>query len=181
MKKLLFALVAVAMIAVVHADDLRIDGDFKQLNSDGSPALWYKNHAKNPAIGTGKIIPASERGENALQITADQKGTEYVSTKSFTCKPGNKVEFDAKIKGTGKCRLGIFVSDQAGFITSVYVIKATGNPERFSEVEGEHIIPAYYEKHGKQRTATSFRVFLLVEEKSSITFEDVEVELDTDK
>ncbi|HCG26067.1 MAG TPA: hypothetical protein DE060_15655 [Lentisphaeria bacterium] len=185
MKTAVIALVAVVAAGSLFARDLNINGEFKRLNTAGTAPLgWVKNYANQPNVGTFKVVPAREAGENAIQVTTTTRETPFYTAAAYPVKPGEIVKIEAKVKGKGTAGVAVYLYDAKGYIFSGNLAKVTAT-DVFTEVEGKHVVKNEYEitRNGVKVKAvpTGVRIVFFAGTNSDITFEDVEAEIDAAK
>ena len=178
--------VIIAAGSLFAGEKVEINGEFKQLNSaKTAPAGWVKNFATAKDIGTGKIVPAREKDENALQITTSKRHTPYYTGKAYPVKPGDTIKMEAEVKGSGIAELYFYLYDKGGFATSGRLARGKADADQFTKIKGSYKIKETYtiKRKGEKVVVApaSVRFVFGAAPKSDIVFENVEAEIESAK
>lgn len=172
--------------SLLAGNKIEINGEFKQLNPEKTaPAGWVLNHHTNPDIGTAKIVPASDKDENALQITTTKIHTPFYTKKAYPVKPGDTIEMKAEVKGNGSADLMVYLYDKTGFVAAKHLIRGKAVPDNFTKIKSSYTIETAYSVKRKGETVevvpTTVRFVFSVVPKSEIIIENIEAEIESAK
>ena len=178
--------VIIAAGSLFAGEKVEINGEFKQLNpAKTAPAGWVKNFPKVQDIGTGKIVPAREKDENAFQITTSKRHTPYYTGKAYPVKPGDTIKMEADVKGSGKAELYVYLYDKGGYAATGRLASGQADADQFTKIKGSYTIKETYTVKRKgekvEVVPSSARFVFGAVPKSDIVFENVEAEIESAK
>ncbi len=166
------------MGCAVFADDIKINGEFKQVK-DGAAVGWVQNKGDwAKPYGTVKLIQITEADgdvENALQVTSTEKRTDVYFNTRFPARAGEIYEIEAKAKGTGKIRLGIYVYDEKGNMIGNQAQVRDVSAD-FKEYKVKFDVKDVLPKEGDLKKAATIRFYFSAEPNSDIIVEDIEAD-----
>ena len=172
--------------SLLAGEKIEINGGFKQLDPEKTaPVGWIQNHKNKPGIGTVKIVPASEKDENALQITTSKLHTPFYTKKAYPVKPGDTIKMKANVKGKGSADLIVYLYDKTGVVAAEKFVRGKAVPNKFTTFKGSYTVDSTYTVKRKGETVeavpTTVRFVFSVVPKSEIVIENIEAEIEPAK
>lgn len=151
MKKIFFILPALLCVCALSAQELKVDGLFKNVNAKTNlPGRWSKN---GPGMKNAVISVVKGEKSNILKISSKGKYAAFYSSDRMKTAPGTVYEYSVKIKGTANnFTVGYYAySGKNQFVTGDGAAFKVNSPGKFTEYKGKFILT-------KKATAQFMRV-----------------------
>lgn len=119
MKLVIWTMAAALGLSVFGAEELELDGKFRELNGDKT-AKWLQNQGEwnKP---WGEVTVRKEGDEARVAIKSAAKNTQmFTQTRTYDTKPGEFFEVKVSARGKGAVELGIYLYDAAGKTVGVF-------------------------------------------------------------
>jgi hypothetical protein len=158
----------------VVADDIKINGEFKNIDGKGFPVGWIQNKGGKWAepFGTVNVVKITESDgdvDNAVQIVSAGKRTEVYTSTQHAAKAGEKIEIEVKAKGTGKVSFGVYVyGEKSWLLNQVEERELTAD---FQEFKATLTI-----KDGAKEQAVNVRFFIGATPGADVTIKEIDAE-----
>ncbi len=171
MKWLMTIALMALSVAVFAGDDVKIDGEFKQV-ANGKLKLWTQNKGSwAKPYGKIEILPGKDKDEHYVKIVAAEKDTHLYTLTKVPVKEGQTLEVEATFKGKGDAAFGAYYyTEKNQWVNRAYkIFSAT---DKFQEKKAVFKVKTY-----KDKVPAYARIVIMARKNSEITFEEVEVEV----
>lgn len=167
---MLLAAVAALLGFTASADEWKINGDFKQVNSAKFPSLWIQNKPMFKQA-SAVMVPGKKAGENAVKITSKGGSPTIYSGKLIPVKQGDKIEVEFEAKGKGKARIGVYLYGDKGHCGSPGATIMVNSPDKFTEYKAVFTLGKTAKPYKNARA--TFGLW----DAGEVTFADLEYEI----
>lgn len=142
MKKtvLMAAAALFALCASVSGDELKINGEFKNLTKQSWPVNWHKNGA----VKTAKCELVRQGDDNIIKIKNLKGYFALYNGTRIPVKVGDEFKFEIELKGKGHFSVGYYTYGKKGHCGTVSTAFEVNSPDKFTEYKGTFkIAPPY--------------------------------------
>lgn len=174
MKKFIALLVCCCCTAV-FAGDVEVKDVIKKSAMGAETIRGWGLNRSSKFVGTGKIVQGSEKDEKAFTITAGKARTAFYSYAALKAKAGDKIKISAEVKGKGIYVFGFYTYRNGNkFFASKNTLTTFTLTDKKQDAEFEFVIPNGI----KGEITDHVRPFIAADSNSTVTIEDLEIEID---